>query len=640
MSDAERLAANRRSFSELEARAVELAAAGDDAGAAAWARIAADHAWHSPHGAWTSPALDDALEAIGLRSCPRALRPPSDGARRVLHVATECAAVGGHSRMAWRWIERDAGAVPTLALTRQRGPVPDRLAHAVSRRGGRIDILEGYDELERARALAALVDGADAVVLHVHPFDAVAPIALADRRGRPPVLLVNHADHCFWLGPGVADLVVSTRAAVLPVPADAPVALPDRATARRALGLDPDARVLVAVASAYKMERIDDVGFLDLVEPVVTGLPGTVLIAVGPDDAGPWREAAVRTGGRIRPLGVLPDPSEALAAADLFLDAYPCSSLTAALEAAAAGLPVVSHQPPRPQAGTYDIDEPALGPAHVRAATPAALAEAVAHLLSDDAARREASEAALAAAAAMRDRASWGAALEATYVRAADLAAAGTPGRAPIPAASAADLHEDAFLLALHEASGMSIPAGAAIARNGDAFPRDPRAGLAVVAYCRDDVNGLQRLLASAVATCDEIDAVEAVVVDDASTDGTGAMLAGLAGDIRSVRNPVPLGAAASWPRGVALAGDAAVALLVTSDVVLADGWLGPLAAALARPGVSAVAPRVAGGTGREVCVLASLDALRNGCAILPLEVPDAVVLGPRAATPHLEVAP
>ena len=295
-------------------------------------------------------------------------------------MATECADVGGHSRMAWRWIERDADSVPTLALTRHRGPVPDRLTYAVGSRGGRLEIIEGHDQLARARALGRLVDAADLVVLHVHPFDAVAPIALADRGGRPPVVLVNHADHCFWLGPRVADLVVSTRPAaarscaarrgvtpertsLLAVPADAPVALPDRERARRALGLPADARVLVAMASAYKLERIDDVGFLDLLEPVVAALPGTILVAVGPEDEGAWRAAGERTGGRVRALGVLPDPSAALAAGDVFVDGYPCSSLTAALEAAAAGLPVVSHQPPRPQAATYDIDEPALGAA-------------------------------------------------------------------------------------------------------------------------------------------------------------------------------------------------------------------------------------------------------------------------------------
>ena len=63
-------------------------------------------------------------------------------------------------------------------------------------------------------------------------------------------------------------------------------------------------------------------------------------------------------------------------------------------------------------------------------------------------------------------------------------------------------VHEDDFLLALHAASGMAIGARDAVVRGGDLFPSDPHAGLAVVAYCRDDVEGLQRLLASAVATC------------------------------------------------------------------------------------------------------------------------------------------
>ena len=76
-----------------------------------------------------SPAIDDALEAIGLRQVPRG--PASaggDGPERVLHVITECAAVGGHSRMAWRWIERDEDRLPTLALTRHRAEVPAPLA--------------------------------------------------------------------------------------------------------------------------------------------------------------------------------------------------------------------------------------------------------------------------------------------------------------------------------------------------------------------------------------------------------------------------------------------------------------------------------------------------------------------------------
>jgi hypothetical protein len=161
--------------------------------------------------------------------------------------------------------------------------------------------------------LGRLVDAADAVVLHVHPFDAVAPLALADREGRPPVLLVHHADHCFWLSPRVPDLVVSTRraaagtaverrgvaperSAVLPVPADAPAALPDRARARRELGLPPEARVLVAMASG-QARADDDVGFLDLMEPIVA-LPNDPRSGAGPAPGADARALAAAASAR------------------------------------------------------------------------------------------------------------------------------------------------------------------------------------------------------------------------------------------------------------------------------------------------------------------------------------------------------
>ena len=578
--------------------------------------------------------------------------PRADGPPRVLHVATEVSGLGGHSRMAWRWIERDAGRVPTVALTRQRGPVPPPLAAAVAARGGSMRHVEGHDALVRARALAALVDEADLVVLHVHPFEVSTAIALADRRGRPPVLHVNHADHCFWLGADVADLVVSprpaasalsvarrgvaaARTAVLPVPVDPPAVAADRAAARRDLGVADDACVLLAVASAYKLEAIDDAGLRELVEPILAVLPEAVLIVVGPPDEGPWREARERTGGRVRALGTLTDTAAVLAAGDVFLDGYPCSSLTAALEAAAAGMCVVSHQPLRPQAATYDIDEPALGDAHVRAPTPESYAAAIARLVGDRPARERLGAAASRAVAAMADHGAWVAALEDVYARAAAVAAAPVAAAPPITS-DAATAHEDGFLLRLHEVSGMAIPVDAATARGGDAFPRDPAAGLTIVIHAHDDRDGLERTIASAVETCAGLDAVEAVVIDDGSRDGTAALLAGLAGDLSVVTNPVAVGAGPSWPAGVALAVGEAV-LLVSAGVVLRTGWVDPLRDALALPGVTAVAPRIVGGRGDETCVLASLEALRAGAAVIPLEVPESVVSGGPAAIPPLE---
>ncbi|MGE4175691.1 MAG: glycosyltransferase [Thermoleophilia bacterium] len=642
MTGLPRVASAGAVLADMERRITGLTAAGDDALAAAWAQVAADFAWNTPPGVLASPAIDDALQAIGLRQVPRGSRVPrAGGPERVLHVITECAAVGGHSRMAWRWIERDEERRPTLALTRHRAEVPAPLARALAVRGGEAVPVLGHDLIDRARVLGRLVDAHDLVVLHIHPMEVAASIALADRHGRPPVLLVNHADHCFWLAPRVPDVVLSSRPAAarlcitrrgvhpersaqLPVPAEPAAAPPPRDAARRALGLGDGAVVMVAMASAYKLAAIDDIGFADLVEPALDAIPEATVLVVGPDDEGPWAEARVRTGGRLRALGRLDDPSGVLAAADVFLDAYPCSSLTAALEAAALGIPMVSYAPPRPQAATYDIDEPALAGVHVVARTPEAHLAALRRLAADPAARADLGARTAAAAAALHDRDRWRAGLEDAYRRARAAAVAGPLAGRP-PVADAGTAHEDAFLDALHAASGLTLSPAGALLRNGDAFPCDPRRGLSVVVHCRDDAEGLMRALGSAVETCAELDEVEAIVIDDASGPATAEVIDGLRGDVRVVRNAVPVGPQGSFAAALAVA-EGQAALLMTSDVVLLPGWLDPLAEALARPGVSGAAPTVLRGTGREVCVLTSVASARAGAAVVALSVPDSAV--------------
>jgi GT2 family glycosyltransferase len=143
--------------------------------------------------------------------------------------------------------------------------------------------------------------------------------------------------------------------------------------------------------------------------------------------------------------------------------------------------------------------------------------------------------------------------------------------------------------------------------------------------HCRDDAEGLMRALGSAVETCAELDEVEAIVVDDASGPATAAVIDGLRGDVRVVRNAAPLGPQASFAAALDAA-EGQAALLMTSDVVLLPGWLDPLAEALARPGVSGAAPTVLRGTGREVCVLTSVASARAGAAVVALSVPDSAV--------------
>ena len=189
---------------------------------------------------------------------------------------------------------RGAGSSATRpGCPRWRSPataarVPDPLARAPSARGGPAETIEGHDLIDRARALGGLVDarrpgGA------AHPPDGGRrarsrwPTAAA----RPPVLLVNHADHCFWLAPRVPDLVREQPPGRRPDVRRAPRRRPR--TARRCCPSRPSrrgparprrrspsragpARRTPSCWSRWRpptsSRAIDDIGFLDLVEPV------------------------------------------------------------------------------------------------------------------------------------------------------------------------------------------------------------------------------------------------------------------------------------------------------------------------------------------------------------------------------------
>jgi GT2 family glycosyltransferase len=72
----------------------------------------------------------------------------------------------------------------------------------------------------------------------------------------------------------------------------------------------------------------------------------------------------------------------------------------------------------------------------------------------------------------------------------------------------------------------------------------------------------------------------EIILVDDGSTDGTREWLAGLGDSCRCVLNDRNLGYGASTNRGAAQARGTVLALL-NNDLILRDGWLGPMLRAL-----------------------------------------------------------
>lgn len=322
--------------------------------------------WHT--GRFSDGAIENVVMKVGTELVPGAapsqetVGKGTGPGRRVLHLATAVGDVGGHTRTILNWIRADSSSRHSLLVTRQTAAaVPRWLVAAVLTSGGAVHSLAGRASLAAARELRALARSvADAVVLHHSCYD-VIPVAAFAQPGGPPVAVLNHADHVFWLGCGIADLVINQREAgrqlgeerrlaqrhtVLPIPLGPPAPPVPGGAARRELGIPDDALVLLSVGRGEKYRPAGPHDFFRTAGTILAALPRAHLFIVGLTEGDYARICGGPRNPRIHCVGALSDPSRYRAAADLYLEGFPFGSPTALLEAAVTGLPpVLPYQP-------------------------------------------------------------------------------------------------------------------------------------------------------------------------------------------------------------------------------------------------------------------------------------------------------
>jgi hypothetical protein len=376
---------NRTLFENLLHRAKTY---GEDKNYEEMLRWSSTAAWFASRKGWFGDLSSQSMEWEMIRaaqSLPIPIRGRHRHSRpRWLHVFTEAYGTLGHTNLCRRWIQFDSQTIHDVALLDQNSRTPGNLVDAVRRAGGTCLILDPLAPfLERAEKLRDYAwQNADVVVLHVHPDDVIATAAFGVPGG-PPVLFVNHADHSFWVGCSVADLVLDIRtsghkwtkesrgvgrAVVLPLPLVQSLGEPDdnlsdpyqKRKIRRELGIPEEGIMFLTVGSAAKYDPVLGHDFVQTAVEILRECPDAQLIAVGPGDEGRWREARFATGGRLRAMGRQPDSTLFCKAADVYLEGFPAGSLTALLEAGESGLPFVrglaSFAPPYSSDG-FGIDE-------------------------------------------------------------------------------------------------------------------------------------------------------------------------------------------------------------------------------------------------------------------------------------------
>ncbi|MBM4363788.1 MAG: glycosyltransferase family 2 protein [Deltaproteobacteria bacterium] len=158
----------------------------------------------------------------------------------------------------------------------------------------------------------------------------------------------------------------------------------------------------------------------------------------------------------------------------------------------------------------------------------------------------------------------------------------------------------DAESLGVAEVLGAAAPGERSLAAGGlrrlapsaelrSAFPR---VSIIVPTHARRDLVGHA---VAGVLRNTPWPALEVLVVDDASTDGTAALLAAIAArepEVRVLRAPRQLGFAAATNLGIR-ASSGEIVVLLNDDTVVGPGWLSRLVAHLeASPGLGMVGPR------------------------------------------------
>jgi len=422
------LESNARIFDQLVSRVLAASKADDTA---FWSQAAAHYAWMNHPGRFSSEELERAL--VETSSTLRSPSPRGARSGGVVHIMTQALQTGGHTRLAWRWIEGDHRRASVVLTAQGWNPIPDPLRVAVASAGGAIlDLAARPNSLVgRAARLRRAIASAEVVVQHTHPFDAVAMLALAGWQDRPPVLFMNHADHVFWLGTTSSDAVAEFRASgmrltrsyrgvdprrsvSLPLPVAALVPSLSRDDARARLGVGSGEGVVVSVASAYKFEPTGAIDYLEVMADAIRALPHLRVLVVGPSMEGRWVDAARETDGRIQALGIRKDFVDVLVAADIYVDSMPVASLTSLLEAGLLGLPLVSVEP-TPGAEILSPDAPGLDSVLMRGATAADVGSRIASLAEDSGLRERLGRETREAIASVSGGEAWSTALELAY---------------------------------------------------------------------------------------------------------------------------------------------------------------------------------------------------------------------------------
>jgi O-antigen biosynthesis protein len=361
---------NREHFNALVDQATRAVDAGAFADAAEHLSVASTFAWENYAGMF----LDRRVEALLLRIAQHVNATFATEPRCTADVGflmTSIHTYGGHSKIAWRWMQLDREQRFQLVLIAQHGQkMPEQLTELVD--AGRVTAVplpSEIDVLQRIREARDQLAGASTLVMNIHPNDVVGAIAAACLRESVRIIYFDHAFFSFSLGMPNAHALCCTSPAAVAIATQERLISPehlvwyrnspewlgqdipnDGQVIRERLGIPGDAPLLLSSGTEHKFYPVRGVGLLDLISPVLDQHPEAHLVIIG--IRRPDRFQSALFTRHARRLHLIPPVSERellhyVAACDIYLDSIPNHSGGTAQQAMLLSKPTLGYADPQ-----------------------------------------------------------------------------------------------------------------------------------------------------------------------------------------------------------------------------------------------------------------------------------------------------
>lgn len=301
-------------------------------------------------GIFREPAIEQFFSDYTVKNL-NTVASGNSNANDLIHVFTTTYQTGGHTRFVENLIQLDQNRTHHLIITEQ-GEIPSRdsLLQLVRQNKGEVLFLENGNIKSRCQQFQEFIlKTGGKVMLHIHPYDILPSIALNGIKEDLEILFFNHSDHCFSYGFDVAHKVINIRdeahyltihkrnhsnSFILPLPIlKKGISENEINSLRLKYGIDANTKLALSIGSAYKFQRKDRHYFFRSMYHAVEANPNLKIFIVGLDKSDIEKfDLAYIPHERIQLLGVIEDPTELQAIADIAIDPMPFGSYTALLE--------------------------------------------------------------------------------------------------------------------------------------------------------------------------------------------------------------------------------------------------------------------------------------------------------------------